>query len=605
MKNLLTKHLKRYRITSHHGLHFRDYGKWIVPRGEVIKGDFFMGKRLPIGAQLSGLLGSVIALMVLLLGVVLYEFDTTSGAYQHLLSVTVDNSITLLRAEDDFHQGLSELRSYVVTKDSAAASRTEDALKKAEDQITRFSENAVNPDSKQLGQQLRTGIHEYNEHTKRVIAAYQSGDANAYEAARSELYKRTEDVNSLFEKTADVQKQVRTGQMEDLNDNAHHIFIIALVASLVGIIAIIACATWYARKLARRLMNLRNDVGKLGKLDLSFPGTRATWNDEIGDMANELIDMKNALHDIVRSIQSEADGLSKESEALSGSVQSQMQVSESIAHTITEVAADATHNNDSIGEISTAIEQVSARTQEMSASGAYVTQTADDAVADAKGGMKYIHELVQQNETVADSMTEISRVSEQLVTGSDAIKNVVTTIREIAGQTNLLALNAAIEAARAGEAGRGFAVVAEEVRKLAEQSSAATNEIEQTIGRMIESIQVAAGAISNAEEKVDASKEVTVETEKSFNSIQKRLEDVRASITQISKAVDETAGDMQAVVGNVQSIGTVAEKTGANAENVAAASEEQSASLHDVSDSAESLSHTASKLNDITSKFKL
>ncbi|MBF1681888.1 MAG: methyl-accepting chemotaxis protein [Selenomonas artemidis] len=564
-----------------------------------------MGKRLPIGAQLSGLLGSVIALMVLLLGVVLYEFDTTSGAYQHLLSVTVDNSITLLRAEDDFHQGLSELRSYVVTKDSAAASRTEDALKKAEDQITRFSENAVNPDSKQLGQQLRTGIHEYNEHTKRVIAAYQSGDANAYEAARSELYKRTEDVNSLFEKTADVQKQVRTGQMEDLNDNAHHIFIIALAASLVGIIAIIACATWYARKLARRLMNLRNDVGKLGKLDLSFPGTRATWNDEIGDMANELIDMKNALHDIVRSIQSEADGLSKESEALSGSVQSQMQVSESIAHTITEVAADATHNNDSIGEISTAIEQVSARTQEMSASGAYVTQTADDAVADAKGGMKYIHELVQQNETVADSMTEISRVSEQLVTGSDAIKNVVTTIREIAGQTNLLALNAAIEAARAGEAGRGFAVVAEEVRKLAEQSSAATNEIEQTIGRMIESIQVAAGAISNAEEKVDASKEVTVETEKSFNSIQKRLEDVRASITQISKAVDETAGDMQAVVGNVQSIGTVAEKTGANAENVAAASEEQSASLHDVSDSAESLSHTASKLNDITSKFKL
>ena len=564
-----------------------------------------MGKRLPIGAQLSGLLGSVIALMVLLLGVVLYEFDTTSGAYQHLLSVTVDNSITLLRAEDDFHQGLSELRSYVVTKDSAAATRTEDALKKAEDQITRFSENAVNPDSKQLGQQLRTGIHEYNEHTKRVIAAYQSGDANAYEAARSELYKRTEDVNSLFEKTADVQKQVRTGQMEDLNDNAHHIFIIALVASLVGIIAIIACATWYARKLARRLMNLRNDVGKLGKLDLSFPGTRATWNDEIGDMANELIDMKNALHDIVRSIQSEADGLSKESEALSGSVQSQMQVSESIAHTITEVAADATHNNDSIGEISTAIEQVSARTQEMSASGAYVTQTADDAVADAKGGMKYIHELVQQNETVADSMTEISRVSEQLVTGSDAIKNVVTTIREIAGQTNLLALNAAIEAARAGEAGRGFAVVAEEVRKLAEQSSAATNEIEQTIGRMIESIQVAAGAISNAEEKVDASKEVTVETEKSFNSIQKRLEDVRASITQISKAVDETAGDMQAVVGNVQSIGTVAEKTGANAENVAAASEEQSASLHDVSDSAESLSHTASKLNDITSKFKL
>ncbi|WP_237141699.1 methyl-accepting chemotaxis protein, partial [Selenomonas sp. oral taxon 126] len=290
---------------------------------------------------------------------------------------------------------------------------------------------------------------------------------------------------------------------------------------------------------------------------------------------------------------------------LSNFVQSQMQVSESIAHTITDVASDAVHNNSSISEISNAIEQVSARTEEMSASGVHANQTACDAVDDANRGMKYIHELVQQNDTVSNAMTEIAHVSEKLVTSSDAIKNVVTTIREIAGQTNLLALNAAIEAARAGEAGRGFAVVAEEVRKLAEQSSAATNEIEQTITHMIESIQVAAGAIESAEEKVAASKEVTVETEKSFDSIRKRLEDVRTNIEQISQAVDHTANDMQDVVGNAQNISAVAEKTGANAETVAAASEEQSASLHDVSDSAESLAQTASKLNDITSKFKL
>jgi len=560
---------------------------------------------MPIGLQLTGLVGSVIALMIVLLAVVLYEFKSSSADYQHLLSVTVKNSITLLEAEDDFHQGLSEVRGYIITRDPNRATDTENALKKADEQIAVFAEHAVNADAKARGEELRKAVHDYTEKTKDIIALYQRNDIEAATAASTELRKKTDEIDALFNKAAEIQTTVQEQQLEKLNNNVDHIFIIVLVVSIVGIIGIGVAATWYARRLAGRLVKLRGEVGKLGKLDLSFQGSRATWNDEIGDMANELLEMKDALHHIVRSIQTEADNLSNASSDLSNSVQSQMQVSESIAHTITDVASDAVHNNSSIGEISNAIEQVSARTEEMSASGVHANQTACDAVDDANQGMKYIHELVQQNDTVSNAMTEIAQVSEKLVTSSDAIKNVVTTIREIAGQTNLLALNAAIEAARAGEAGRGFAVVAEEVRKLAEQSSAATNEIEQTITHMIESIQVAAGAIESAEEKVAASKEVTVETEKSFDSIQKRLEDVRTNIEQISQAVDHTANDMQDVVGNVQNISAVAEKTGANAETVAAASEEQSASLHDVSDSAESLAQTAAKLNDITSKFRL
>ena len=564
-----------------------------------------MGQRMPIGLQLTGLVGSVIVLMIVLLSVVLYEFRTTSEDYQHLLSVTVKNSITLLEAEDDFHQGLSELRGYIITRDATRATDTENALKKADEQLGIFVDHAVNAEAKALGEELRKALHNYTGHTKEIIALYERGDLETATTSSTELRKKTGEIDALFDKAAQTQTAVQEQQLEKLNSNVDHIFMIVLTISIIGIIVIGAAAAWYARKLAGRLVKLRSEVGKLGKLDLSFQGTRALWNDEIGDMANELLDMKDALHHIVRSIQTEADNLSNASSDLSNSVQSQMQVSESIAHTITDVASDAVHNNTSIGEISSAIEQVSARTQEMSASGTRANQTASDAVDDANQGMKYIHQLVQQNDTVSNAMTEISRVSENLVTSSDAIKNVVTTIREIAGQTNLLALNAAIEAARAGEAGRGFAVVAEEVRKLAEQSSAATNEIEQTITQMIESIQVAAGAIESAEEKVTASKEVTVETEKSFDSIQKRLDEVRSSIEHISQAVDHTANDMQDVVGNVQSISTVAEKTGANAETVAAASEEQSASLHDVSASADSLAHTAAKLNDITSKFKL
>ena len=66
--------------------------------GKKNEEEITMGQRMPIGLQLTGLVGSVIALMIVLLAVVLYEFKSTSADYQHLLSVTVKNSITLLSA---------------------------------------------------------------------------------------------------------------------------------------------------------------------------------------------------------------------------------------------------------------------------------------------------------------------------------------------------------------------------------------------------------------------------------------------------------------------------------------------------------------------------
>jgi len=176
-----------------------------------------------------------------------------------------------------------------------------------------------------------------------------------------------------------------------------------------------------------------------------------------------------------------------------------------------------------------------------------------------------------------------------------AIGAIMTVISDIADQTNLLALNAAIEAARAGEAGRGFAVVADEVRKLAEKTMQATDDV----ARNIKEIQNAAkGSIEGMASTLDSVQRATERTRESGNELAAMVESVDASalrVEEIAEVAKDQNSAAQQVVAAVQQSSEVTSQVIADMENVSVSVRSLAARANALRVLVEELAHSGSK----------
>ncbi|MEK4868239.1 methyl-accepting chemotaxis protein [Niallia sp. FSL W8-1348] len=152
-----------------------------------------------------------------------------------------------------------------------------------------------------------------------------------------------------------------------------------------------------------------------------------------------------------------------------------------INDSIQEVASGTNEQTNAIEEISGAVEKIAHHLEDMTGKIKEVTNAATGTAEISEEGSNVVGKAIKQMQIINTNVSESADVIKYLHESSNQINEIVTLITNIAGQTNLLALNASIEAARAGEHGKGFSVVAEEVRKLAEESASAANQISEKI----------------------------------------------------------------------------------------------------------------------------
>jgi len=216
-----------------------------------------------------------------------------------------------------------------------------------------------------------------------------------------------------------------------------------------------------------------------------------------------------------------------------------------------------------------------------------------------------IGELISNTNESENAAKEISKVIEDTNISSKNIGNVSVVIASIAEQTNLLALNAAIEAARAGEHGKGFAVVADEIRKLAEESTKSTKEIDNIVTELINNVDNAVKKMATITEIFEIQTLKVNITEDKFKEISIAINVTEKIVNELFLSSSEMNDNKIQVLEVIQNLSAIAEEYAASTEEASASTEEQIVSIDEIANESESLYELIQELNKFVLAFKI
>ncbi len=248
-------------------------------------------------------------------------------------------------------------------------------------------------------------------------------------------------------------------------------------------------------------------------------------DDEIGELVKHFQNTVYKIKDVVMQVTEGADNMSNASDQLSGTSQEMSQWSN-------EQAA-------SVEEVSSSMEQMAAN----------IEQNSDNAQQTEKIALQAEAGMQQVEQTASDSLASVKEIADK-----------ITIITDIAFQTNLLALNAAVEAARAGEHGRGFAVVAAEVRKLAERSKIAADEINSLSIKTVSTTEKASKLVNSLLPEINRTAKLVQEISAASAEQTTGADQINSAIQQLNQATQQNAAASEEVATSAEELAAQADQ---------------------------------------------
>lgn len=366
--------------------------------------------------------------------------------------------------------------------------------------------------------------------------------------------------------------------------------VITIIALVIALFVAIRVANRTGEEIGGAVKVCSDRLKLLAEGDLDTPVTTLNTNNETKLLEQSTIEIVNSLHTIIGDIkhilsEMASGNFEVHSEigsdkyigayseihlamrdlrnTLSNTLEAIVEASEQVDAGASQLATGATELAEGATEQAAAIEEMSATVTDVTQQVEKTAKATDEAHDNAK--------IVGKEAAASkDKMNELTEAMKKIEETSNAIKDIIAKIEDIASQTNLLSLNAAIEAARAGEAGRGFAVVADQIRRLAEQSAQSAVDTRN----MIE---------SSIDEVTNGSR-ITNETEEALDKVLAEIDEIVLSVANVRVASDKQSAAMEQIEKAVDQISGVVQANSASAQQSSATSEELSAQAQTLKD---------------------
>jgi len=519
--------------------------------------DVRIGKRLALG------FGITLALMVINVIAGITCLNGMDDKLEQIVSVNqakISHASTIRASLGDVSALVGD---FVTIQDGAVRNeikgRIGEARGKYKHAIEELQRLEVNDEGKALVASLKEKAEKGRDENGKVIELASAG------AAKEAAEKFAESRKSIAEYTTAAEAVVgynakrieaRQAEARKCASTARITFI------LLGLINIVV-GIWLSRSITRSITipidrSARHiDLMAQGDFSISVSEHALKRQDEMGLFAKSMDAMNRNIGRIVTEMKSSASSVASASTQLSASARN--------------LSGGAETQVDMATQVATASTQMNQATEDIARNSNHIAGAAGETVRIAKGGQDIVEKAIREVNLIARTVETVSEFVKQLGEESDRIGGIVITINDIADQTNLLALNAAIEAARAGEHGRGFAVVADEVKKLAERTSASTTEIGNMINTIKDGVEKTVSSMDEARGNVELGVQFSSEAQGALKEIIASVDALYDNIQQTASAIEEMSATTEEITRDINKISNVTKETLSSSEEISGA----------------------------------